>query len=264
MLKSDRGTQSATENRHTNLIQMMICFIGGLCCLLPLYLDPISNLEDSPLRAALESGKSRDSAVASMTLVTPLALDIMTEIFISVIKKGTNSKLQKQNKLILLNTTERLVFLLGIVCIPVTTYFPDNTPKWAYIYVCCQKCQLTLVGGAVFVSLGRYDSDYWSVRKVYFGLTTLATGAVLLSFTANHPTDRTSYKYLRMVSHFIVVLSAAVFFYSCIIWLLMVGRKMMCAYRGRFLKDYQVRHSLYFTFILEYQLLLVQDPNHSR
>lgn len=206
----------------TNACQAVICVIGGLFCLLPLAIFPTSVLENGSLRAALPSQGHRDSAIVVLALIIPLLMDIMTEILNSFFKKTTEVQLKMQAKRGILNNMEQLVFLCGTAVVPLTAFIPRETTNWAYIYLCCQQCQFVMTGGAIAISLCRYDSKYWPVRVIYFIVGLLAISSVLASFTNNSKPRQSESMAIRCIqqgSMYAMWLISAVFCTCSIRWL---------------------------------------------
>ena len=204
---------------QTNKSHLLLCLIGGVSCLLPLYFHPHSHLEETRLRQAVSSTKNRESSIAIMVLVFPILMEVFTDCIVSFIKRGSPSKIECPAAL--LNHCERLVFFIGSVAVPFTAFFPSDTINWAYMYLCLSKCQLALVGGAVVISLCRYDERYWSVRLTYLYLTLLITGSVLSAFTENTTNSTDSYyKFqIRNAAYSLVLGATGIFYLCCARWL---------------------------------------------
>ena len=213
-----------------NKSHILLCLIGGMCCLLPLYFDPISNLEETRLRRAISSPKNRESSIAILALVVPLFMEILTDSAISLAKRGNPSEVECP--VALLNHCERLVFFIGSVTVPFTTFFPPETLNWAYLYLCLSKCQFALVGGAVVISLCRYDERYWSVRSTFLYLILLSIGSVMGAFAENtsHDTDILQNIHVRRASLCFVLAAAGIFYFCCARWLYVVTPKLFCEY----------------------------------
>lgn len=211
------------QDVDTNTVQVIICLLGGLSCLLPLYVNPVSKLEMSPLRQALPSRSNRDFSVSALSLMLPLLLDLIAEYIISTWKKlRTRSEAAEiHNKKSLLNIIERATALFGAAIVPLCALLPDNTENWAYVHVCCQKCQLVLVAGAVLISMNRYDKKYWTTGHSYFSLFSLVGGTISLSFLGNVEnikTDTTLY-YLSCIAYAFILAGAASFIWCSTLWL---------------------------------------------
>ena len=177
----------------SNTIQLSFCFMAGILCLLPLHLQIPSNLELKPLRASLSlSPGFTYCCVSSIALLAPLFLDILFDLAVLAGNASSSAQIKKQKsphteavKFTFLNIPERLMILVGMMIIPVVAFLPKNTDNLGLIYLCCDNCRQNLVGGAVLLSLSRYDKEYWSVRSTWLSLLFYCTGLVAGSFVAN-------------------------------------------------------------------------------
>ena len=175
----------SVDGELTNKIHVVICFVGSLLCLLPLFTDTSSNLESSPLRSAISSQISREIAAATLALTLPLVIDLATETF--YISRNTDNSVITKVRVgfTLLNNIERAALLCGMAVVPVCSLFPNDTSNLALIYACCQKCQLVLIVGAVMISLCRHNKKYWTVKGTSFSLICLVVGNILQAATDN-------------------------------------------------------------------------------
>ena len=223
-----------------NVSQLMICILSGVCCLLPLVILPESNIESSVLRASLPARLHRDSAIAVLTLIIPLLLDIITDMLTSLFAKANDTEVRKNSEQVIFNNMEHLVFLCGTAIIPVTAFISEENNRWAYIYISCRQCQLVLTGGAITISLCRYNQEYWPVRMTYFVLVLLLIASTMGAFTNNYLTkDPLSYavKTLQTTSYCIFIVAAATFTFYSLRWLRMTIPKVinqcpfLCPYR---------------------------------
>ena len=211
---------------RTNKSHIILCLIGGMCCLLPLYFDPVSNLEETRLRQAVSSSINRESSIAILVLAVPIFMEILTDSVISLVNQGNTSKDAYLGAL--LNHYERFIFFIGSIIVPFTAFFPSDTTKWAYLYLCLSKCQLALVGGAVVISLCRYDERYWSARSTFLYLILLGTGSVLGAFTENitKDTDTQSKMHMRSASYILIITATGMFYLNCARWLYAMTSKI--------------------------------------
>ena len=231
-----RVCRNTYNNMNTNNIHILTCFIGGISCLLPLYIYPVSMIEDSLLRTAELSNKNRETAVAALTLLGPLLLDLLTELSNSLFKNSNTAKEMCQPYDGLLNSAERCVFFLGTLLIPATAFFPSTTHNWAYIYLCCQKAQLTLVGGAVTVSLCRYDQKFWTIRLTNMCLFLTIFGTVASAFVDNYDPAMVSKVDVRSlisdISYYCILVAVIIFLYCSMTWLRVVVPMFVRWYRS--------------------------------
>lgn len=175
----------------SNIFYEILCLISGLCCLLPLLLGIKSNLEERPLRASICSSLEFSySSIASIALVIPLFIDVIFDILNSADQSPTAVKKRRMSssrnaRYSFLNITERILILSGVAILPMLVFVPTTTSNLAFIYVCCCKCQQTLVGGTVALSLRRYNKDFFSNRFAFIVLINLGFGLVTGSFVDN-------------------------------------------------------------------------------
>ena len=221
---------TSLRQMSTNVFQLIICILSGVCCLLPLAILPESNIESSLLRASLPARLHRDSAIAVLTLIVPLLLDITTDMLTSLFAEAKDTEVRRKAKQALLNNMEHLVFLCGTAIIPMTAFISEDNNSWVYIYVCCRQCQLVLTGGAITISLCRYNQEYWPIRVTYFVLVLLLIASTIGAFTNNYLTkDPPSYavKTLQTTSYCIFLVAAATFTLCSLRWLRMTIPKVI-------------------------------------
>ena len=214
----------------TNFSQMIICIVGGMLCLIPLIFNTESDIEDSQLRESLPERLHRDSAAAVLTLIVPLLLDITTDLLKSCFT--TPKEVDKKNlgQPGLLNNMENLLFLIGSSVVPITAFLSTNTKNWAYVYICCRECQYSLSGGAILISLCRYNAKYWPVSTTYLLVILLSSASVIGAFTSNNliqkPRSQTT-KSFQWASYYIFLLAAAIFTFCSLRWLTMSVPKLI-------------------------------------
>lgn len=221
---------SVYVNLTTNVIQVLICYLGGFFCLIPIYLQPISNLEDSLLRDSLTSVGFRYSSVATLALVIPVFFDTLTDLVFNHYQRGKQNTGNSVVSEGFLNTLEKVLFLSGIVVLPITAFFPESTTNWAFIYVCCNKCQLTFVGGAVIISLSRYNNKCWTNKATYLAVIMLSLGNSLAS-NIDNPKEvgqKVDY-YVAVISYVIPALASFIFLSSAFRWYIGPLRRKLCA-----------------------------------
>ena len=213
----------------SNLFQTSFSLISGLCCFLPLVMGMQSNLEHTSLRESLTScPEFTYSCVASVAITIPLFFDLFFDYIAKIAETSTILKKSATDSgFNFLNISERLLFLIGIITLPLVTFLPSGSDKLALIYLCCNKCQLNLVGGAVLISLCRYDNEYWSVRSTLLSLVCFAFGLISSTFLDNIYAGETS------PSRFLVnfdTIAFAVFILPCVIFLFNSSRWLIIVY----------------------------------
>jgi hypothetical protein len=169
----------------SNFLHVLICCLGGLCCFLPLFGDTPSYLEDTKLKRTLTQGNSfRDSSVASLALASPLALDILMDVGISLIKKIRVIPTEPLTPQTCLNNMEKTLCLLGIIVVPLAAFVPDYN-NLALVFVCCNKCQSFVVGATVMTSICRCNRNRWTVISTLTFLLLLIFAQITSTFSLN-------------------------------------------------------------------------------
>lgn len=168
----------------TGSIQIWICFAAGACCFSPLMLHPSNNQGITVLKFALTSHQNRDSAIAALALTTPIFIEITSEIIVSFLKKNDATKGDIRIEQEVLNLSERLALVCGIITVPIAAFLPSETANLVDIYSCLRKCRSMLVSGAIIISLCRYDPKIWSVGVTYVILLLLAAGTITGAYAA--------------------------------------------------------------------------------
>ena len=175
-----------------NELQLLFCFLSGIFCFLTLWLRVTSYLEFRPLREALNyCPEFRYSCAASVALVLPLFSDVLLDVIDYCRKLGSQENKRRianesgAERFNFLNISERMLILMGIVVVPLVGFLPIHTENLALIYTCCSKCQLNFIGGAVAISLNRYNKEYWSTKCTNLSLILLSVGLISAPFLDN-------------------------------------------------------------------------------
>ena len=255
-----RGTQSAMAAcvRHlllqfmtTNVIQSMICIIGGLCCLIPLCFEPLREYDGPYTRVSLTSERYRDLAVAAIALTIPIFLEIITETIASVRSAFSLDRGEIKVQQALINTPERFILAGAVLTTSTIALMSDNSENYINTYICASKCRMTFVGGAIAASLCRFDSSYWSVRSTYFMLCLLISSSIMGSFADNMIRANSTIDY---VASALFMCAFAIFSYCNIMWLYSFGPTFYREVTSQALSDNSSRRSC---SALSYQHLYV-------
>ena len=215
--------------------QLTFCFISGLCCLLPVCLRATSYLEDRPLRVSInDNPEFRCSCVASVSLSLPLIFDVLFDFIFTARNSLTGGDAKKDipdsHKFNFLNTSERLLTLMGVIVLPLVGFLPIETENLALIYICCGKCQQTWVGGAVALSLSRYDKEYWSIETTSLCLVFFTLGLVTSAFIDNEYAQHTPPSFrvflIDRISFLITIVPCMIFIVNSSRWLIIVYFRM--------------------------------------
>jgi hypothetical protein len=226
----------SVDGQLSHKIHVVICFVGSILCLLPLFTNTSSNLESSPLRSAISSQTSREIASATLALTCPLIIDLATETF--YISRCTDNSVITKVRVgfTLLNNIERAALLCGMAVIPACSLFPNDTSNLALIYTCCQKCQLVLIVGAVMISLCRHNKKYWTVKGTTLSLICLVGGNILqaatdnVDMTSEFKTPRTT---ASRLSSILIILAVASHIWLNAFWLYANYSHLFYAFRRR-------------------------------
>lgn len=228
-----RMAAALQERSASSEFLLLYCFVSGLCCFLPLFLGCASYLENRPLRDSInDCPEFRYGSAASMALAVPLFIDALLDLrnsggtaLIDVAKttKQNNYDTVRYN---CLNISERILFLMGIVILPVVSLLSLKTENLALIFVCCSKCQINWVGGAVIISLTRYNKDFWSINSSLISLMAFSVGLITSVFVDNTYARTNSPSFdiilLDQVSLVFTIIPSAIFLFNGMRWLLLV------------------------------------------
>ena len=201
----------------TNVIQTLICFVGGLSCLFPLLMDSIVDFSDSSLLVTLRSLRFRDSAVFAISVTLPIFVDILSELFSAVALRNKSEKVKMNAEEALLNTRERFILYCGIMTIPITAFFPLGTRNLVNIYLCLRRSRSMFVFGAVITSSCRYDVNFWPEGRTY-SLLLLLICATTSGALADNISVLGTFSPMRITAAGFYLLAGAIFFYSNINW----------------------------------------------
>jgi hypothetical protein len=164
--------------------------LAGVLCLIPLSFQTsqfetsqTSKFESSELRSGMKSDVFRGTSIMIIALVIPLALDTLADIYDYFLKKKAP---KRQELAVFLNIDERIIILCGMIVCPMTAFISRDTPNLAFLYFCCNSCQLNLLFGVLITALGRNQKKYWSDRNVNFMAICICGGTVLNAFTQNY------------------------------------------------------------------------------
>ena len=170
----------------SNALHVSICFLGGFCCFLPLVLRVKSNMEETPLKKSFTNGHYfRDSSVASLALATPLALDIIIDLVITLVRRIRVISTDCVGSQTCLNNMEKFLCLIGIIVVPLTAFLPDDLSNLTLIFICCNKCQSFVVGATVMISICRCNRNLWSVMCTLAFLLLMTFAQITSTFSLN-------------------------------------------------------------------------------
>ena len=201
---------------ETNSFHIFFCLVSGLCCLLPLCLRIPSNIEQDQLRMSLSCPEFAYTSFASLAAVIPLLCDVFLDILSILMSNWTSldagpRRISKANatesvKFTFLNIPERMVLLIGVMVVPLVAVLPMNTENLGLIYLCCNKCQKNLLGGAIASSLCRHDTEFWPVKCTLFCLAFYSVGLIGGAFLDNILAARTLSSQLMLFTDLIITI----------------------------------------------------------
>jgi hypothetical protein len=88
---------------------------------------------------------------------------------------------------IFLSDIEKVVYLCGVLVLPITTFLTYDSTNAVLIYVCCNRFHLIVVVGVFFASFSRNNREFLSVRSTYFLLVPLLFSTISTVFLLNSP-----------------------------------------------------------------------------
>lgn len=180
-----------------------------------------TEFKESSANFDLTSQRNRDSAIVAFSLTIPIMVDIVFETFTSIFYGDDSRKIKMHVKQALLNTQERFVLACGILSVPATAFLPSGTQNIVNIYLCLYKCRVVLVGGAIIISLCRYDPVYWPVVSTYCALIFLSLACIMGSFADNLYPQHTE-SVAHSISTLLFFCGSAIFFFCNLRWLITV------------------------------------------
>jgi hypothetical protein len=172
-----------------NSVHITFAIVGGIINFLPLYIGVESHVEESIYASSITGQYYIGINLFLLGLLAPLiidtALDIMTSLPVLISsqwrrkREGSGKGNANGESLVgsTLNTAETVVFIVGMLLLPISAVLPGSNEKRALISLCCRKATTTLVGSAFASSLARYFTG--SEREV-IGLIT-SVGIICIS-----------------------------------------------------------------------------------
>ena len=228
---------STAEYLSMNSIHLFMTLVGGLINFLPLFIGAESYMEDSIYATSIKEEPYKDSNIFILGLLSPLVIDTVLDIFSSLYdgileskrkhnnmdekKKKTN---KKQSTLVgsVLNNGETVVFIIGMIILPLSALLPDSTQKLALISLCCREAAITLLGGTFMCSLTRYFNG--TERTIACHVTEavivfLCIGNTIGTFDNNLVTEKVSSLPLFLTAIGFQYSAAALVLGCCFYWL---------------------------------------------
>ena len=128
--------------------QLFIIVVSAALAFLPLLQtsSAVSALEDTQLRASVESRAFRESSVGILTVALAFLVDFLVDHSTHVLSRHAYRRYTKFSHMVV--DIEVALFIVGIVVVPLVGLLSESRPL-ALIYTCASCTQSTLLGGFV-------------------------------------------------------------------------------------------------------------------
>ena len=179
------------DGNHRSNIHLVVAIIGAIICFIPIYgNNVVSHIETPDSVDAIEHGiLFKCASVVSLTLAFLLFLDLLFDFIMSIVARTkqnrVNDKKKKDNHVDLLNYKEMLLFLAGVITIPMTSFFPSGTRNIVIFTQMCTRAQLLFIAGAMIASLNRVDRNYFPMWVTLGILVVFIIGQIVFSYYIN-------------------------------------------------------------------------------
>lgn len=162
----------------------LIVFLCGLCCFIPLISGPFRDYSNSPEINGIKAQSNRELAVAAAALTLPIFLEILTDATIGI-GCERHEKIKSHAQCEFLNTQERLLVAFSILASSAPALMNPGLLNLVNIYHSFHRCRAVFTGGALMLSLHRYDEFIWPMRTVTICILCLCVGSIFASFADN-------------------------------------------------------------------------------
>ena len=208
---SSKLSFASTGHHVHNVVHLSLCIGGGLLAFLPLLTH--YEWEDIQTDATNLLELYRSSSLVAVTLLIPMALDTLLEMYFKLRTPMVAIKLPKDA----LSVAEKLVLLAGLAVTPFVGAFDLDSlfhveDKLSLIYMCCRKSQNILVLGVVMTSLSRYKRNYWYGSITTVCLLGLIVGQVVSLYYNIHVFNGRESFSLYAIMLFFSLLSLSLFY----------------------------------------------------
>jgi hypothetical protein len=130
---------------NINSVHIVMCIVGAISCLLPLYFDD-SYIENFELSKSLDTTEFVVFSAVCFALAAPLILDQFIELFMNT-RNETNKHSKSIIKVLFATDVEQTIFIFGTLIVPIIALIPNewfHYQNMAFSYVCCVKSQYTV------------------------------------------------------------------------------------------------------------------------
>ena len=175
-------------SERPSCIFLCIVVVGGCLCFLAMATD--SNLENTILSDAFRNGpQTRIAFVASISLAIPVILNLFVDFYVDYIgvtpkQTQTTPSKNSSNSKDILTKPEKLIFMLGIVMLPIVSCFPGWN-KATLLFACALAMQQQFVFGIMMTSLNRFDNNYFPTPIAYMLIILETVGAIVRPYGIN-------------------------------------------------------------------------------
>ena len=178
------------DNRSN--IHLLIALIGGILCFTPMYGNVVSNIETLDSVDVIHNGilfkcASAVSVMLAVLLFLDLLFDFMASMMARTKQQGENDVKEDDNHVVdVLNGKEMLLFLAGIIILPMTSFLPFGAVKNFVLFVqMCSRAQMMFISGTVLASLNRFDSKYFPTLITLGILVVFIVGQTIFPYYIN-------------------------------------------------------------------------------
>ena len=161
-----RFEQFFLDGNHRSNIQLLITVIGTFLCFIPTYANVLSQIETTESTEAIHNGiLFKCASTVSLILAALLFLDLFFDFIMSMVSQAKQQRVKDKKKwdnhVDILIANEKMVFLAGLVILPLTSFLPLGTMDITLLTQCFNRAQLVLIFGALIASLNRMDKNYF-------------------------------------------------------------------------------------------------------
>ena len=204
-------------SQEAQLLWIVQCGILSFC---RVYIsDSPSLFEESILRASISSSYFRESSFSilglSLTYLSDLMLDLMYNFMSGdrLMRRGNTTDRKHDDAI--MTGGEKIVFLLGIVVVPLVAFVPRDHKHLALLYICAANAQFAMLSGFVAALCARYYSKYFPKSFVNIAGICFTLTMVLTPFYANETRDNPKNNYALLYIKWVI---AALFLLRVVYW----------------------------------------------
>jgi hypothetical protein len=224
------------RRQRSNGLMLLLIFLGAVCVLIQTFVTK-SAIEKLPLRSSMTSNDRVDvmryqgSSIAVFALVAPIVVDVLVDGVdaVAVLFDKRNllrTKGSKNEQGEVLSVPEKALWVLGVIMLPATAFFPATMPNLAAAYCGIRLTSFCLIAGVFVASCHRHVGNFfpkWLCTIVYL----LGLAGVMIQNGTNITTEDLSttsdgMKALRTAGWIMVYAGESVFFLAALWWIVYV------------------------------------------